>query len=256
MNALLPIFLSISPLAAQFIIPEWRGSEETSHAEWDVFTVAKFAPNKPDIVADDAILICTTSSAFMTSGGNIYSFQAAAFFQIDDFTGFPIRNVFLQMRTLGSGVDAAAARLIATGADGETVTHLPTRILVLSEEELGGERGGVGTVSTLQWDLQETPVSGIYTILFNATESSLSLDKVSLETSRNYLEVKRPKTLEVLPRGGEIVVNWLGSGQLQSSPRLDSGWLDVVGAAGENTITLPIVNDAIFFRVQQVTATE
>ena len=107
-------FLTLSaPVFGQLITPSWRGDEGTSHAEWDVFTEAKFAPNFPDVAVDeDATLTCRTSSAFLTSGRNIYSFQAPISMQLDDTTGLLVQNIFLQIGALGSEVDTAGIQLI------------------------------------------------------------------------------------------------------------------------------------------------
>ncbi|MFT6178253.1 MAG: hypothetical protein ACJAQT_001524 [Akkermansiaceae bacterium] len=250
---LLPVIL---PASAQLLVPDWRGDNEAAHAEWDVFTKAKFEPNSADVASDDATITCTTSSAFLTSSGNIYSFQAPTFFQLDDTTDFPIQNVFLQISALGSGVDVAGARLLATDQEGETVAIFPTFTFISSEEELTGENGGIGTTYGIQWDLQSTPVSGAYTILFNATESSLSLGAVSLDTSASFQKVSKPQALSVKPVGDTVVVTWFGGRVLQSSQSLVSGWSDVPGAEGVNTITLPRENQGAFFRLMQAIATE
>ena len=107
-------FLTLSvPVFGQLLTPSWRNDKGSSHAEWDVFTEANFAPNFPDVAADeDATLTCRTSSAFLTSGRNIYSFQAPISMQLDDTTGLLVRNIFLQLGTLGSEVDADGIQLI------------------------------------------------------------------------------------------------------------------------------------------------
>jgi len=249
------LFLAL-PLHAQFITPEWRGSEQSEHAQWDSFTKAKFEPNAPDIVTDDATITCTTSSAFLTSSGNIYSFQAPTFFQLDDTTEFPIKNLFLQISALGSGIDLSRARAIFEDPGGNTISLNLTRHFILSEEELGGERGGIGTTYALQWDLSETPISGSYSILFNATESSLSLDKVSLDTVATFVPVEKTKPLVIQQNNGSITLTWLGDRELQSSHSLSENWTQVSGSAGVNTITLPISNRPTFFRLKQTSASE
>ncbi|YCM45843.1 hypothetical protein V2O64_07425 [Verrucomicrobiaceae bacterium 227] len=248
--------LTVAPVAAQFLTPDWRGTSLSVHAEWDVFTEAKFEPNTPDVASDDATITCTTASAFLTGGGNIYSFQAPTFFQLDDITEFPVRNLFLQISALGSGVDVSGARLIAENLEGETVAVAPQKTFISSEVELTGENGGIGTTYGIQWDLSEMPVSGAYTILFNATESSLSLGRVSLDSSNVFSGVQKPQPLSVKPVGDEVVVTWFGSRQLQSSTSLESGWCDVPGTSGVNIITLPLAAESTFFRLKQVTVTE
>ena len=53
MKILLSLLALTGPIYAQFIEPSWRGSEMTTHAEWDVFTEANFDPNSPDVATDD-----------------------------------------------------------------------------------------------------------------------------------------------------------------------------------------------------------
>jgi len=248
--------LAMLPANAQFLVPEWRGGENSNHAEWDVFTKPKFELNSPDVAPDDATLLCTTSSAFLTGAGNIYSFQAPTYFQLDDTTTFPVRNVFLQLSALGSGIEVTAAKLIFKNSEGERVVRSPTQTFIASEEELTGENGGIGTTYGIQWDLSTMPVSGDYIILFNAIESSMSLGNVSLDTSGTFVEVVKPRSLSVRPVGDEIIVTWYGNRQLQSSASLESGWTEVPGSSGVNTITLPRSIQATYFRLVQPTVTE
>lgn len=106
--------------------------------------------------------------------------------QLDDTTGLVVRNIFLQVGTLGSGMDAAEARLIYENEQGEVQVILPSQTFIASEEDLTGELGGVGTTYGIQWDLRETPLTGSYSILFDASSTSLSLDRVSLDLSSEY----------------------------------------------------------------------
>ena len=250
--------LSLASLHGQFLEPEWRGLDETNHAEWDVFTEARTNPNFPDVAADeDASITGTTSSAFITSGGNIYSFSAPTFFQLDDSTDFPVANVFLQISALGSGVDLDTVRLIYSNAEGETIQVFPGQVMTLSEEELGGERGGIGSVYTMQWDLSDEPISGAYTILFNAEASSMSLGAVSLDTSASFMEVSFPQSLSLSVEEGLVNLSWLGDGQLQTCISLnENDWVEVVEARGVNEVSLPIESSSAFYRVQQVSSTE
>ena len=247
------LFLAFSSmsLTAQFTAPEWRGSEGSTHAEWDVFTEPKFEPNFPDVSTDDATIVCTTGSAFLTGTGNIYSFQAPTFFQLDDLVDGPVTNVYLQIESLGSGIEVDTARLIYSPVGGETVSVAPRLAAVACEEELTGPNGGIGTVYLFQWDLRESPISDSYAILFNAASSSLSLDKVSLDTSPEYLEIPEPKPLSVEIVAGEVLVSWSCAGQLQSSTTLkNDSWADVAETAGKRSITLPLSPTPIFFRLR------
>ena len=140
-----------SAASGQLITPEWRGEEGKSHIEWDVFSEAKFLPNSPDVATDpDASLTSRTSSAFLTGSRNIYSFQAPISMQLDDTTGLVVRHIFLQVGTLGAGMDAAGARLIFENEQGEVQVIPPSQTFIASEEDLTGERGGVGTAYGIQ----------------------------------------------------------------------------------------------------------
>ncbi|MGE9270571.1 MAG: hypothetical protein ACQKBU_07190, partial [Verrucomicrobiales bacterium] len=186
--------------AAQFITPEWRGSTDTEHAEWDIFTSASEV-NTPDVASDtpsnDASLLCTTPSSFLTSSGNIYNFQSATSFQIDDSSNYSIRSIFIQINTLGTALDTETARLIPPDAEGPDDILYPVNIYTLSEETLGGEFGGTGVTYAIQWDLSDHPITagGTYSILFSSVSSSMSLDKVSLDTSSTFETVANPTPL-------------------------------------------------------------
>ena len=246
---LLLVFSSMS-LIAQFSAPVWRGSEGSTHAEWDVFTEPKFEPNSPDISTDDATIVCTTGSAFLTGTGNIYSFQAPTFFQLDDLVDESVTNVYLQIQSLGSSLEVDTVRLIYTPAEGETVSVAPRLAAVACAEPLRGEFGGVGVIYNIQWDLRSAPITGSYSILFNAASSSMSLDKVSLDTSAEYTEIPEPKPLSVEILNGEVVVTWACPGQLQMSTNLEEdGWTDVSEATGKRIITMPISSAPTFFRL-------
>lgn len=251
-------FLTLSvPVFGQLLTPSWRNDEGSSHAEWDVFAEANFAPNFPDVAADeDATLTCRTSSAFLTSGRNIYSFQAPISMQLDDTTGLLVRNIFLQLGTLGSEVDADGIQLILENDIGDVSIISPTQYFVGSQEELNGENGGLGTIYGIQWDLRERPFTGKYTILFDAASTSLSLDKVSLDLSEKYLEVAKPRPLSIQITGEEVTVSWLGSRRLQSSQSLANGWVDVPGAESINRIILPLQKTTTFFRLTAVDLAE
>jgi hypothetical protein len=62
---------------------------------------------------------------------------------------------------------------------------------------------------------------------------------VSLDLSGNYLEVAKPRPLQVRINSGDVTVSWLGSRRLQSSQSLANGWVDVPGAEGVNQIIYP-----------------
>ncbi len=248
----IPFFLGLSalPLCGQLLVPETRGEEGSSFAKWDRFTEASFLPNPPDVVFDeDASITSTTGSAFITSSGNLYSFQAPIALQLDDSTDLQVRSLFLQLVTLGSGVDLEGARLVYEDHEGVTRSVAATRTFVASEEELTGERGGIGTTYGLQWDLREMPLSGRYALLFQARSTSLSIDQVSLDLAERFELITKPRPLSVRVEGDEVTVSWLGRRQLQSSESPGSGWMTVPGSESVSEMTFPVGPRARFFRV-------
>jgi hypothetical protein len=256
MKSSLFLCLSILPVSGQFWVPDSRGKEGSSHAEWNVFTEAKFAPNAPDVAPDpDASITATTGSAFITSSGNIYSFQAPINLQLDDTTDLEVRSVFVQLASLGSGLDRDGARLLMDDGEGGVRVVRPARTFVASEEELTGERGGIGTTYGLQWDLRDTPLTGSYTLLLGAASSSLSIDRVSLDLSETFAVIRKPEPLSVTVHGDLVKVSWFGNRQLQSSDSLDSGWTTVPGSELVNEMTFPVGSGAKLFRLVTPEAT-
>jgi len=249
-------FILTLQASSQLLTPPWRATPDSDYYEWDIFTEPYLEPNAPDISGGEATLIGTTPGAFITSSGNIYSFQSATSFQMNLSSDQEITNAFLQIKALGSSIDLTKVSLIGKDSGGDDVSVPPTHVMIVSEEELGGERGGIDTIYTIQWNLQSTPVTGDYFILFNATESSLSLDRVSLDTSPTYEFVPRPKPLEIQLTENEIHLSWLGSGHLQSSASLESDWTDIPESIGRNSIIVSKTESTRFFRVKQPSATE
>jgi hypothetical protein len=267
---LLALTLLTAPLLpAQFITPEWRGSENSEHAEWDIFT-SDSEPNRPDLVIDspseDATLRCNTPTAFVTSSGNIYDFQSAIALQIDDSADFPIKSIFLQVRGLGSTLDLSTVRLVPPDAVTLEDIITPSEQFLIESGDTDQGRGGNDLTYAFQWNLTAEPLQGTYSILFKAAESSLSLDQVSLDTSDQYRVVPEPGTsTEPIPipaisiSGDEITLSW-PSGEdiaLQSSQNLaDPGsWQPVTEpittSDGSAQVTLPMTASATFFRLQE-----
>ena len=266
MRHLIIVTVLISPIQAQFLTPAWRGQDNSEHAAWDIFTEAKLEPNSPDVSADfptlDAELQCNTSSAFLTSSGNIYSFQSATAFQLTDSTNFPVRNVLLQISALGSEIAPDSVKLVGTDASGERKAFSPIRSFVLNQQELTGANGGLGTTYAYQWDLTEIPSVGEYGILFAAAESSMSLGAVSLDSYDQYLEVPIPEPVLPTPSmsisDDTINLSWPARYLLESSTNV-SVWTEERGTgedSGSKTLALPLSSQATFFRLKQATGNE
>lgn len=203
----------VSSASADFIVPDtgtygWdRGSSAFStYAEWDVFA-SPAGPNAPDVgsfvggtlpgsAADFNVFDAGApdSGSFITSGGNIYSFSGVVSPQIE-FGGFGIgpgnfTTVLLQVRTLGNEVDMDTVRL------NETIA--PDEIVELDRVTLGGFGGvQVDTLFTFQLDGNLDS----YTINFDALGSSMSLDRVALDT---FTFVPAPGSAALLALGGVL----------------------------------------------------
>ncbi len=166
------------PAIAEFVVPNFRGTQNSTYQEWRFFTSAT-EPNLPDVANSnpngDATLQELTGGAFITGGGNIYSFAVATSFEllVPDYGlgGQHATSVVLQIRTLGSTVDLDSVTL--NGLQAESAE-------LLYEEPLGGF-GGLLRDWKFEWN-EVTGNKQLNTILFEAEESSMSLDRVSVDT--------------------------------------------------------------------------
>ena len=225
--------------------------------------------NLPDVAQDsptnDAQLLCSTSSAFLTSSGNIYSFLSPLALQLDDSTNFQTKNIFLQVNALGSTLELDSVRLIPPNAASLDDLISPTRSFVINQEALAGEFGGLGTSYDIQWDLSLTPITGTYTILFESSESSMSLDKISLDTFDTYTEVPIPllslPSPSIEASGGNITLSWplaeTNGAVLESTVNLidPDTWTEVntvpVSDGVNYTVTIPLSTSSTFFRLSK-----
>jgi hypothetical protein len=163
---------------ADFLVPEFRGAPLSTYQQWQIFTTTS-GPNFPDFADQNpngtATLIETTGGAFVTSGGNIYSFAVATHFVvvIPDFDLGPQASsrFVVQIRTLGTTVDLSSVSMngiIAESAE------------LLYEEPLGGF-GGV----LRDWKFEWVGLSGnlpMNVLEFSAEGSSMSLDRLAVDT--------------------------------------------------------------------------
>jgi hypothetical protein len=180
---------SASTAEAAFVEPtSWtRGTGGATYQEWDVFDGYP-TDNTPDIgnVNDNgtASLTETTGQAFVTSGGNVYSFSVPTFFEVtipELDVPTPAHNVtaILQVKTQGTELDYSSLKL--NGLD-------PVDSAELSRVSLGGF-GGNAVESWFLFDLPYaafgTGSPGLVDLLltFNASGSSMSLDRLSIDTS-------------------------------------------------------------------------
>lgn len=165
----------------------WIGSAaaDSLYAEWNFFNGT--ADASPDI-AGSGTLAETTGAAFVTGGGNIYSFSAATAFSATlaaEATG--TWDVYLRVAGLGTAV-----------ADVATLNGVSATRSVTYTEALGGF-GGDEEESLWHWSLP--PGADSFTFLFNATGSSLSLDQVALYAVRTAAPVPEPESWALMAAG-------------------------------------------------------
>lgn len=158
---------------------------DSRYAEWNFFNGT--TDNAPDI-AGSGTLAETTGAAFVTSGGNIYSFSAAtAFTATLAAAAEGTWDVYLRVAGLGTSV-----------ADVATLNGVAATRTVTYTEALGGF-GGNEEESLWHWSLQ--PGASTFSFNFNATGSSLSLDQVALYAVRNTPAVPEPGTWALMVAG-------------------------------------------------------
>lgn len=156
----------------------WSGSTLSQYAEWNVFDNTALSPAgdiTPDVglsAATTASLAETTGAAFVTGGGNVYSFSAATSFTatLSGTTG-GLYDVYLRISTLGTLADTSA-----------TLNGLAaTRVLQFNEDQ-GVVMGGATAEQELYWLWEDVAGSSLYTFNFSSISSSMSLDQVTLAT--------------------------------------------------------------------------
>ncbi|HMO64652.1 MAG TPA: PEP-CTERM sorting domain-containing protein [Verrucomicrobiota bacterium] len=172
---------------AGFLSPSFRGSADSESALWTDFTDANGGSNPPNGVAPGGGVLAGASItqdvpgiAFVTGGGNLYSFSGAMQFTLSYNPGFvgDVGMVVLQTETLGTELDYGNVRL-NYGLGAGSVSLSTTRD-ELFRTPLGGF-GGSAVGSKWEWDLFGLGVED-FTITFQAAGSSLSLDAAALDT--------------------------------------------------------------------------
>lgn len=166
------------------------GDAGSTGAVWDVFTDAS-GPNSPDVFsygsAVNSTLTETSGNAFLTSGGNLYSFAGATTFTVSfdstDLSGSTSRIV-AQWVTLGTELDYGAITL-----NGVTATFA---------EETGRDSvGGFGEqVSYLaSWDLGSLAAIDSMELNFAASGAHMSLDQFRVD---GFSAVPEPTSLALV----------------------------------------------------------
>ncbi|WP_428305190.1 PEP-CTERM sorting domain-containing protein [Lacipirellula sp.] len=161
------------------------GAANSVHAQWEVFTDAYSTPgNAPDVAGSfpasgsssgaSSLLVGNTAGAFLTGGGNIYSFSAPTSFTVtvpnyNLGAGWNSRFV-AQIQNQGSLLDFTSVLL---SYDGGNQLLAPT----YSHELLGGAI----PENLFAWDLAGFNPS-TYSLTFKASASSMSLDAIAVDT--------------------------------------------------------------------------
>lgn len=158
-----------------------RGDTGTVYQHWNVFadengsvdpTILDTTPDVGSFGAAPHSVKENAGVAFVTGGGNIYSFSAVTDLTVDiagtAVAGQPTR-VALQLNTLGTELAYDSVTLNNIAFDSRTE---------LSRISLGGF-GGAGVETLFLWTLPSGLAS--YVFDFNAAESSLSLDQLAVD---------------------------------------------------------------------------
>jgi prepilin-type N-terminal cleavage/methylation domain-containing protein/prepilin-type processing-associated H-X9-DG protein len=216
------------PDGATMPFNEWsRGAAGSIYAEWDTFATPE-GPNPPDVAmfgfADSAAANVAEQSglAFITSGGNIYSFSGATDFDVTvpgSALGENLNTRFVaQIVTLGTEVDTDSMRLSYGVGNQESPADCSVE---LGRTELGGF-GGYQVTTLFAWDVAAlSPTT--FLLEFNALGSSMSLANLAIDA---YSQIG-PFT--ALPSDG-IPGDYDNSGYVDSNDYLQ--WKNEYGTAG------------------------
>lgn len=176
----------LTPAGSSPVFEDWtRGAVNSVYAEWDIFTQANGATNSPD-VGQSGVLGATVAQdsgtfGLITSGGNIYSFAGPTSFDVA-VPGYGLgagsnTRIVAQIATQGNPLLASSVKLTYT--NGGSVVAAATALY---------DRGLIsdGVVTRNEWlaiwDIASfNPGSSL--IEFAASASSMSLDKVAVDTS-------------------------------------------------------------------------
>jgi len=176
----------IAPNGTTSPFEDWTlGDANSVHAQWEVFTDAYSTPgNLPDVAGSypaagspsgaASVVTGNTSSAFLTGGGNIYSFAAPTSFTltVPNYglgAGWNTRFV-AQIQNQGSLLDFSSVLLSYDGGN----QMLPFDYT----DELAGN---AAPENLFAWDLAGfNPAT--FTLTFKASSSSMSLDAIAVDT--------------------------------------------------------------------------
>lgn len=164
----------------------WGSASLTDFAAWNVF--GGTTDKTPEVAGSGTATVKeNTGQAFVTGGGNIYSFSAATNFTAtlsSSSTG--LFDVYLRISTLGT------APLGTALLNGVSATITTTKV-----DSLGGF-GGEELESYWKWS--NVSGSALYKFQFGASGSSMSLDQLALATVE-VATVPEPETYGMMLAG-------------------------------------------------------
>ncbi len=137
----------------------------STYAEWNFFN-AYPTDSTPDIAGGRASLTENTEAAFLTGGGNIYSFAAATDFTLTANAVLSAADVWLRVGIVGT-VPLATA----------TLNGVAAQAIESYSAAISGGFGGTEKEWYWKWSNVSAPS---YTFGFAASESSMSLDQLGV----------------------------------------------------------------------------
>jgi hypothetical protein len=161
----------------------WIASPMGPYAEWNFFDSYP-TDSTPDIAGAGSVTE-NTGAAFITGGGNIYSFAVATDFTatLAGATMAPAYDVWLRVATLGTPLSTTAK------LNGVAATAVESFSAAIT--------GGFGGVEKEWYWLWPGVAPGSYTFAFGASGSSMSLDQLALYAA----PVPEPGTWALLVAG-------------------------------------------------------
>lgn len=197
-----------------FLVPEFN----TDYSAWDVMYTPYGSPNYPDYAAPHGTYQTATAGGFTAPAnsnpsnpmaywdsrnptitqtgsnaafiigpgttGNIYSFQSALAYQLNDPTTSPTGTVLFQFQTDGSLTDFSSIKLEYTNSSGQVIS-LSANEMLREFQTSGSSFGGITNRTALEWNLSGLGVTS-FQIVWDSVTSSNSLQMVSLDTAATY----------------------------------------------------------------------
>jgi PEP-CTERM motif len=215
---IIAVALTAAPKAAHagtngFVVPFFRGSANSESGYWEVFGHAVGVNNLADRPGSTtgAGLLQNNPDAFLTGSGNIYNFATTNSFVLTDTTPFTLGTIVLQTRTLGNELDYSS--MILSYSDGSG-SHT---VAPLFRDELDRDPnapGGTAVSSLWQWNLTGLDITD-YAISFNAGDTSVSFDSMTLDNWNQFAPVPEPSALALA--GGGLAMFGVMAGRRKKS---------------------------------------